>query len=71
MSSTENSTAKEFENYARDCVKLANEDNAPPELRSQLLQMACEWIQAVMDEEDGTPTSGADLVSRTPALPSQ
>ena len=37
-------TAKEFENVARDCVKLA-EDAATPELRNRLLGMAREWMQ--------------------------
>jgi hypothetical protein len=54
------STAKEFQDYARDCVKLANEDNVPPELRNQLLEMAREWMLAVIDEEDGTETPPPD-----------
>ena len=60
-------TGKDFDHYARDCVKLAEQPNTPSELREQLLQMAREWMQAVMDEEDGTSTSGAGLVSRTPS----
>jgi hypothetical protein len=47
-------TAKDFEKYARDCVKLARQPNAPHELREQLLQMAREWMQAAINEEDGT-----------------
>jgi hypothetical protein len=34
------SLATDFETYARDCVKLAEQPDAPPELREQLLQMA-------------------------------
>lgn len=47
-------TAKEFQDYAQDCVKLAYEDNVPPELRKQLLEMAREWMQAVIEQEDGS-----------------
>lgn len=47
-------TAKEFQDYAQDCVKLANGDNVPPELRKQLLEMAREWMQAVIEQEDGS-----------------
>ena len=46
------SSAKEFETYARDCVHLAEQPDAPPELREQLLQMAREWMQAMMEAED-------------------
>jgi hypothetical protein len=49
MSST---AAKEFETYARECVKLAKQDTAPPDVRDQLLKMACEWMHAAMDEEE-------------------
>ena len=46
------SSATDFETYARDCVKLAEQADAPPELREQLLQMAREWMQAMMEAED-------------------
>jgi hypothetical protein len=39
-------TGKDFDHYARDCVKLAEQPNTPSELREQLLQMAREWMQA-------------------------
>jgi len=45
------SSKSEFESYARDCVMLAEQPNAPPELREQLLQMAREWMQASMEAE--------------------
>jgi hypothetical protein len=48
------SSATDFETYARDCVKLAEQAHTPPELREQLLQMAREWMQAMMEAEDGT-----------------
>jgi hypothetical protein len=31
-----------------------NGDNVPPELRKQLLEMAREWMQAVIEQEDGS-----------------
>jgi hypothetical protein len=46
------SSEKEFEDYARDCVNLAEQPDAPPELREQLLQMAREWMKAIMEAED-------------------
>jgi len=61
-------TGKDFEHYARDCVKLASRDNVPPELRNQLLEMAREWMQAAMEEE-GEPIPPADRASPSP--PSQ
>ena len=49
-------TAKEFEKYARDCVKLAKDASVSPELRNQLLEMAREWMHAIIAEEDGSQT---------------
>ena len=46
-------TAKDFEDYARDCVRLAEHMNSP-ELREKLLQQAREWMHAVIDEEDAS-----------------
>jgi hypothetical protein len=46
------SSEKEFETYARDCVKLAEHPDAPPNLREQLLQMARDWMKATMEAED-------------------
>ena len=51
---------KEFDQYARECVRLA-EGSKTPELREKLLRQAREWMQAEMDEEDGAdiePLSG-------------
>ena len=45
-------SAKEFEFYARDCMRLADQPNVPPELREQLMQMAREWMKATMEAED-------------------
>jgi len=49
--------AKDFEKYARECVKLAEQPNTPLELRQQLFQMAREWMQAMMAEEDAITNS--------------
>ena len=46
------SSEKEFETYARDCVKLAKQPDASPELREELLQMARDWMKASMEAED-------------------
>ena len=46
------SSATDFETCARDCVKLAEQPDAPPELREQLLQMAREWMHAIMMEAE-------------------
>ena len=51
---------KEFDQYARECVRLAQGVEGP-DLREKLLRQAREWMQAEMDEEDGaeiTPSSG-------------
>jgi hypothetical protein len=41
---------KNMEDYARDCVRLAQVVNDPV-IRERLLQMAREWMAAVMHEE--------------------
>ena len=45
------SAAKEFEEFARDCVRLAERADTP-ELREKLLNLAREWMRAVMEAED-------------------
>ena len=49
-------TPKDFQKYAQDCVKLAQQPNTPSELRQQLFQMAREWMQAMMAEEEDAST---------------
>lgn len=44
-------SAKEFEEFARDCVRLAEHADTP-ELREKLLNLAREWMRAVMPDED-------------------
>jgi hypothetical protein len=41
--------AREFEDFARDCVRLAGQAE-DPELRERLLKIARDWMQAAMDE---------------------
>jgi hypothetical protein len=62
-------TEKDFDRYARDCVRLAGSENVPPELRNQLLAMAREWMQAAMEEQDGESIASTDRA--LPSLPSQ
>jgi hypothetical protein len=45
--------AKEFDHYARACVKLAEQVDSP-ELREKLLKQARECMQALMNEEERT-----------------
>jgi hypothetical protein len=44
-------SAKEFEEFARDCVRLAKQADTP-ELREKLLNLAREWMRAVMPDVD-------------------
>lgn len=61
-------TAREFETYARDCVKLAEQADSP-ELREKLLQQAREWMRAVMDDEDALTRKRAGGSAQGPASP--
>jgi hypothetical protein len=45
------SGGKEFEKYARDCALLANRVEKQ-EHRETLLEMAREWMQAAMEEDE-------------------
>jgi len=51
-------SAKEFEEFAQDCVRLAEQADTP-ELREKLLNLAREWMRAVMTTSPGP----------TPAVP--
>jgi hypothetical protein len=50
-------SAKDFEEFARDCVRLAEQADTPA-LRERLLSLAREWMQAVMDVEDAEGKTG-------------
>jgi hypothetical protein len=45
-------SSKDCEEYARDCVRLAEQPNTPSEIRDQLLIMARDWMQLAMTEQD-------------------
>ena len=47
-------SAKEFEEHAHDCVRLA-EQTKSPERRDHLLELAREWMTAALDEQDELP----------------
>jgi hypothetical protein len=53
-------TAKDFDDYARECVRLAEQVDSQ-ELRDKLLQQAREWMLAMMAEEDAPPMCGRQL----------
>ena len=44
-------SANEYEEFARDCVRLAGQADTPA-LREKLLNLARESMQALFDEED-------------------
>ena len=44
------SGSKDFEDFARDCVRLAGQADCA-ELREKLLNQAREWMQAAMEED--------------------
>jgi len=44
-------SAEEFEEFAQDCVRLAEQADTP-ELRGKLLDLAREWRRAVTPTED-------------------
>jgi hypothetical protein len=43
----------DFEDFARDCIRLADQERSR-ELRSRLLVLAREWMHAAMQEQAGT-----------------
>jgi hypothetical protein len=63
-------SAKEFEEFARDCVRLAERADTP-ELREKLLNLAREWMQAVMDDEDADIAKHNRRPIPHPGLPGQ
>jgi hypothetical protein len=64
------SSATEFQDYARECVCLAGLTNSR-ELRDQLLEMAREWMNAVLEanEAAGLTASENKLKPRLPGTP--
>lgn len=53
-------SAKEFEEFAQDCVRLAEQADTP-EVRGKLLNLAREWMRAVMSDE-ALPSEPANRV---------
>jgi hypothetical protein len=53
---------QEFDSYARDCMRLADQADTS-ELQEAMINMAREWMQTVMDEEDGSGDSNAETVT--------
>ena len=58
------SVAKEFEGFARDCVRLAERADTP-ELREKLLNLAREWMRAVMEAKNSYCTANRRPVATT------
>jgi hypothetical protein len=56
-------SANECEAYARDCVRLAEHPNLPPEVRDRLLEMARMWMEVAMNEKK----RGADFMPLVPS----
>jgi hypothetical protein len=50
------SSRSEFEEFARDCVRLARQANSL-ELRERLFDIAREWMRAAMEREDARKTT--------------
>ena len=51
MGQNDMTTAKEFEEFAGECKRFAN-GTRDERTREQLIQMARQWMQLAMDEED-------------------
>jgi hypothetical protein len=54
------SSRSEFEEFARDCVRLARQANSL-ELREKLFDIAREWMRAAMEREDARKTTPRQL----------
>jgi hypothetical protein len=52
------SDAKTYEDYARECVRLAGHADTP-EVRDQLLELARVWMDAAMTKEQAGKTRAA------------
>ena len=61
-------STNECEAYARDCVRLAEQPNLPPEVRDRLLQMARMWMEAARDERKRKQGRGFRTISAIPEI---
>ena len=55
-------SVKEFEEFAKDCVRLAGQADAP-DLRDKLLNIAREWMRAAMEKEKESTEEREQLTS--------
>jgi hypothetical protein len=63
------SSAKDFEDFAKDCVRLADQADTPT-LRERLLDLARIWKQAAIDEEALMNRHGVGVMTnRNPPSP--
>jgi hypothetical protein len=62
------SEAKKYEEYARECVRLAGHADSP-EARDQLLDLARVWMDAALTEEEGERRKAARSPSGSIARP--
>src|SRR3954447_22429558 len=59
----------DFEDFARDCIRLAGEERSPG-LRSRLLVLAREWMHAAIPHHVTPPHSGsAERMDANPGKP--
>jgi hypothetical protein len=56
-------SATELEEFARDCVRLAEQADTLI-LREKLLNLAREWMRAAMDDEDARRSTGKEVARR-------
>ena len=56
-------SATELEEFARDCVRLAEQADTFI-LREKLLNLAREWMRAAMDDEDARRLTGKEAARR-------
>jgi len=59
-------STEQFQDYARECTRLAGE-TVNPGLRAQLLQMARRWMQLVTDAEATASDTTPAGLPRAPA----
>jgi hypothetical protein len=56
------SEAKKYEDYARECVRLAGHADTP-EARDQLLDLARVWMDAAMTEDEADKRKAAAVAA--------
>jgi uncharacterized UPF0160 family protein len=61
------SAGSQFEEFARDCVRLAGQAKSP-ELCEKLFAMAREWMRAAMDEQDAPRRTMPEVTTQRTGL---